>query len=148
VIDGGKTWNYDYVIARSEITGGDKAEGSEDEDLSRAKAKFGKDPFSTQQLADLLNVNLRTAQRRTKQWTENSDVYGCYRIPETRDQYTFDKDKAPSYTPQEGKHGSLYVDPVTWEILPGINIRDRFYKKNFVQKQKLRCWRGLILGRC
>ncbi|HAX90575.1 MAG TPA: hypothetical protein DCY91_31115 [Cyanobacteria bacterium UBA11370] len=137
VIDGGKTWNYDYVIARSKITGGDKAEGNEDEDLSRAKTEFGKNSFSTEQLADLLKVNLRTAQRRTKKWTENPDVYGCYIIPGTRDQYTFDKDKAPSYSTQEGKHGSIYVDPVTWEILPGINIRDKFYKKKFRSKAQV-----------
>ncbi|MEQ8961516.1 MAG: DUF4157 domain-containing protein [Coleofasciculus sp. C2-GNP5-27] len=135
VIDGGKTWNYDYVIARNKITGGDKAEGSEDEDLSRAKTAFGKNSFSTQQLADLLKVNRRTAQRQTKKWTENTDISGCYLIPGKRDQYTFDKDKAPSYTPQEGKHGSIYVvNPDTWEIRPGIKIRDKFYKKKFTSK--------------
>jgi hypothetical protein len=138
VIDGGKTWNYDYVIARSKITGGDKAEGREDEDLSRAKTAFGKNSFSTQQLADLLKVTRRAAQRRTQKWTENPDLYSCYLIPGTRDQYTFDQEKAPSYTPQEGKHGSRYVvNPDTWEIPSTISIRDKFYKKKFTSKAQV-----------
>ncbi len=130
VVDGGKTWNFKYVASPEETEEGKQK--AEDKDLATAKQAFGKDTFLTQQLATLLGVNLRTAQRRTKQWTENPDVYGCYLLPGTRDQYTFDKEKVPSYTPQEGKHGSIYVvNPEHWEIKPEISIRDKFYKKQF-----------------
>ncbi|HBR76227.1 MAG TPA: hypothetical protein DEA78_21705, partial [Cyanobacteria bacterium UBA11159] len=148
VIDGVKNWNYDYVIARSKITGGEKAEGNQDEDINRAKTAFGKDTFSTQQLMALLGGGLRTAQRKVKKWTENPEVYGCYLVPGTRDQYTFDRDKVLSSNPQEGKHPSMYVDSDTWEILPKYrkDMRDRFYKKRFRDDMRAEVLRQAYAG--
>jgi len=130
VADGGKTWNFKYVASPEKTEEGKPK--TEDKYLATAKQVFEKCIFSTQQLAELLKVDLRTAQRQTKKRTENPDVYGCYLLQGTRGQYTFDKEKVPSYTPQEGKHGSIYVvSPEQWEIKPGIEIRESFYKKRF-----------------
>ncbi|HAX79991.1 MAG TPA: hypothetical protein DCY88_30190 [Cyanobacteria bacterium UBA11372] len=102
------------------------------DELTRVRQNFGSQEFFTSQdIANFLNVSIRTAQRRLEQWSSQSGVSGIYHIKGTRDRYTFDQSQVPTYTPQEGKHGSVFVNPDTWEILPGIEIRDTFYKKRF-----------------
>jgi hypothetical protein len=68
-----------------------------------------------------------------ERWIDQSEVSGIYLIKGKRDRYTFNRSQLSADTPQERKHGSIDVNPDTWEVLPGINIRDKFYKKNFCQ---------------
>ncbi|HCA95334.1 MAG TPA: hypothetical protein DEP38_11985, partial [Cyanobacteria bacterium UBA9226] len=101
--------------------------------LERAKQRFQQASFTSQQLADELGEQLRTAQRYIKDWLEESENIGLYRVPTTRDRVAFDPSLKPSVTQQQGIHKSKYVDPKTWEILPEYRkeMRDRFYKKNY-----------------
>jgi hypothetical protein len=56
-----------------------------------------------------------------------------YEIPTEKGQYTFDKTKATVPSPGEGQHPSSdpRIDRTKWEVKPGVNIRDVFYKKRF-----------------
>lgn len=106
----------------------DKTELKAEEDLPKAKQAFGMDTFSTGQLASLLNVDVRTAQRRTKTWKDSGELF---MLPENG-LYTFDKSKVRDTSPKPGEHASIYVDKATGEILPAYpKIRDKFYKKNY-----------------
>ncbi|MDY6784811.1 MAG: GH-E family nuclease [Cyanobacteriota bacterium] len=143
VVDGGKTWDYRYIASRGTKKGEKKNEGNEDDEVKRAKQAFGENSFSSQDLLNCLKFNnIRTAQRRLKKWTENPDIYGCYRIPGTRDDYTFDKNKGTLSTSTEGKHASTHVNPDTWEILAKPKngrspVRENFYKKNFRNEEQV-----------
>ena len=70
-----------------------KTPSQEDLELQSAKLKFGNEAFTSQQLAQLLGVNLRTAQRRIKKWLNNSDPDRLYLMVGGQEQYTFDPNK-------------------------------------------------------
>jgi hypothetical protein len=102
------------------------------DELTLVRQEFGnREFFTSEELGNLLEVSKRTAQRRLELWINQSGVSGIYHIKGTRDRYTFNPSQLSADTPQEGKHGSIHVNPDTWEVLPGINIRNTFYKKNF-----------------
>lgn len=105
----------------------ENTELTEGDDLEKAKKAFGLEPFSTKSLANLLGVALRTAQSRTLVWRNQGVLYDM----STEQTYTFDAGKVTLPPVAEGEHPSIYVNKETWEVLPGISIRDRFYKKQF-----------------
>ena len=65
----------------------------EDLELKGAKLKFGNSAFTSQQLAQLLGVNLRTAQRRIKKWLNNSEPNRLYLMVGGQEKYTFEPNK-------------------------------------------------------
>lgn len=70
--------------------------------LERAKQRFQQAPFTSQDLANELNVNLRTAQRYIKDWLEKPENFGLYRVPKTRDLVAFNPSLKPSVTQEKG----------------------------------------------
>ncbi len=70
--------------------------------LERAKQRFQQAPFTSQDLANELNVNLRTAQRHIKDWLEKAENFGLYRVPKTRDLVVFNPSMKPSLTQEQG----------------------------------------------
>ncbi|MCP2731413.1 HTH domain-containing protein [Limnofasciculus baicalensis] len=70
--------------------------------LERAKQCFQQAPFTSQELAKELNVNLRTAQRYIKYWLEEAESIDLYRVPKTRELVAFNPNLKPSVTQEQG----------------------------------------------
>jgi len=103
--------------------------------LEQAQEHFKQAPFNTEQLDKLLKLrSIRAAQRLIKDWVEQQESTGLYRVPGTK-YLAFDPKLAPSKTQQQERHQSIYVDAQTWQILPKhrSEMRDTFYKKNYRQ---------------
>ena len=104
---------------------------TEVDEIAQAKKAFGMKPFTTQSLANLLGIALRTARLRTLQWRDQGELYAM----RTEQSYTFDASKVAIPPPAPGEHPSNDpgLDRQTWKIKSSVKIRDTYYKKNFRQ---------------
>ncbi|MBO0792026.1 MAG: hypothetical protein J2P36_13915, partial [Ktedonobacteraceae bacterium] len=92
VVDGGETWDYDYVASPGKKKKGEKKKDSDE--LKKAKAAFGKRLFTREELEGVLGLAKTTVLGRVEQWKKDGILHQLATTTfDTFTQYSFDSAK-------------------------------------------------------
>ncbi len=128
VMDGGDTWNYVYEASQARTVRGLSKE--ESIEMGKAKAKFGREYFSRDDLESFLGLGKTATLDRLSKWKEANRVFVFASAPsDAITQYTFDKARAddrPTNPNNRQKYGYHNPDKTSSE---GLQILSKKFNR-------------------